>query len=168
MIILGIDPGSLVTGYGLIRVEKNQRRYIASGVIATRKAPLPERLRTIFQGIRQLIEQYQPDHFAVEQVFMARNPDSALKLGQARGAAICAASLEQRPIFEYAAREVKLAVVGTGRAEKAQVAHMVKVLLALSGDLRSDAADALAVALCHANTLQLNQALQRQTKPRER
>lgn len=154
VIIFGIDPGSRVTGYGVIQVIRNQRRYLGSGVISTRQDQLPLRLRVIFQGIRQLIDQYQPDQFAVERVFMARNADSALKLGQARGAAICAAALDEQPVFEYSAREIKQAMVGTGSAEKTQVAHMVKVLLGLSGDLRADAADALAVALCHANTIQ--------------
>jgi crossover junction endodeoxyribonuclease RuvC len=102
--------------------------------------------------VKELIDQYQPDEFAIENVFVARNPQSALKLGQARGVAIAAAVAAELPVYEYAARQVKLAVVGTGRANKAQVQHMVQALLQLSGLPQADAADALAIAVCHVNT----------------
>lgn len=160
IVIFGIDPGSHKTGYGVIRVLRSQRLYVGSGIITTdNKAPMPERLKVIFKGLQQLISQYHPNQFSVEKVFLARNPDSALKLGQARGAAICATAISDQPVYEYSAREIKLAVVGTGSASKMQVAHMVKALLGLSGDIREDAADALAAALCHANSLQSAQRM---------
>ncbi|MFC0444327.1 crossover junction endodeoxyribonuclease RuvC [Pseudidiomarina halophila] len=156
-IILGIDPGSRLTGYGIIRQQGNQLTYVASGCInatGTARNPytLAEKLKVIHDGVSELIAQFQPDEFAIEQVFMARNPDSALKLGQARGAAIVAAAQAQLPVAEYAARLIKQAVVGTGAADKAQVQHMVIAMLKLSHRPQADAADALAVALCHAHS----------------
>ncbi len=155
-IILGIDPGSRTTGYGVIRTEGQKQTYLDSGcirIVAPNKClPLAERLRTIFDGISNVIANYHPDEVAIEKVFMARNADSALKLGQARGVAIVAASIHAIDVAEYSALEVKKPVVGTGRADKSQVQHMVKSILSLSGTPQSDAADALAVALCHANT----------------
>lgn len=156
-IILGIDPGSRLTGYGIIRVQGREISYLASGCInatGTTRNPytLAEKLRVIHDGVRELIAQFQPDEFAIEQVFMARNPDSALKLGQARGAAIVAAAQAELPVAEYAARLIKQAVVGTGAADKTQVQHMVMAMLKLSHRPQADAADALAVALCHANS----------------
>ncbi len=111
----------------------------------------PKRLRLLLDGLGQAIETYKPDEVAVEKVFMARNPDSALKLGQARGAAMCAAVMRDLPIHEYAAKEIKLAVVGTGGADKAQIQHMIGIMLGLHGKLQADAADALAVAITHAH-----------------
>jgi crossover junction endodeoxyribonuclease RuvC len=157
-IILGVDPGSRITGYGIIRVEGRHTEYIDSGCIRVGEKPMAERLRVIFQSLVTLIGEYRPEEFAIEQVFMARNPDSALKLGQARGAAIVAAATSGLDVHEYSARQVKQAVVGSGGAEKAQVQHMVQVLLSLSRKPQEDAADALAIALCHAH---MNQSLLR-------
>ncbi len=150
--VLGIDPGSRLTGYGVLEVHRNRASYLASGCIRTERAAVPARLGDIYRGVADLIQQYQPDEFAIENVFMARNAQSALKLGQARGVAIAAAVAAELPIYEYAARQVKLAVVGSGRANKEQVQHMVQVLLDLSGQPQADAADALAIAVCHVNT----------------
>jgi crossover junction endodeoxyribonuclease RuvC len=154
-IILGIDPGSRTTGYGVIEVDGQKQSYLESGCIRVvapnKKLPLAERLRIIFDGISNVISDYHPDEVAIEKVFMAKNADSALKLGQARGVAIVAASIHAINVAEYSALQVKKSVVGTGRAEKSQVQHMVKTILRLSGTPQADAADALAVALCHAN-----------------
>ncbi len=154
MIILGIDPGSRLTGYGVVRQHGSKFEYIASGCIRMTLGEMPDRLAQIFDGVREIIRQTQPDVFAIEQVFMARNPDSALKLGQARGAAIVAAKFCDLPVFEYSARQVKQSVVGTGAAAKEQVQHMVRTLLKLPANPQADAADALAVALCHGHTQQ--------------
>ena len=153
-IILGIDPGSRFTGYGVVKQHGLKFEYIGSGCIKMGEKPMPERLKIIFQGVTQLVEQFQPTSFAIEQVFMAHNPDSALKLGQARGAAIVAASLQELPVSEYSARQVKQAVVGNGGADKSQVQHMVKNLLKLPGTPQADAADALAIAICHGHSEQ--------------
>ncbi len=147
--IIGIDPGSRVTGYGIIDQLGQQIRYIASGCIRTRGEALAERLGMIFTGVNQVIDEYLPEEMAVEQVFMNKNADSALKLGQARGAAICAGVTRTLPVSEYAAREIKQAVVGKGGATKEQVQHMVRVLLSLDKPPPGDAADALAVAISH-------------------
>ena len=157
--ILGIDPGSRITGYGIVDVDGNQCRYIASGCIRTRGDNFLDRLREIFNGSRQLVETYGPAEIAIEQVFMHRNADSALKLGQARAASLCASFGSEAKIYEYAARQIKQAVVGTGGANKSQVAHMVKRILSLSGELQADAADALAVAICHAHWRSTSSAL---------
>lgn len=153
-IILGIDPGSRLTGYGVVRQTGQKFEYIASGCIRLTLNDIPDRLKQIFDGISEIIQQTQPDVFAIEQVFMARNPDSALKLGQARGAAIVAAKNAGLEVFEYSARQVKQAVVGTGAADKTQVQHMIRTLLKLPGNPQADAADALAVAMCHGHTHQ--------------
>ncbi|AWX15050.1 crossover junction endodeoxyribonuclease RuvC [Mergibacter septicus] len=153
-IILGVDPGSRVTGYGVIRQQGRQLTYLGSGVIRTAAEDLPTRLKRIYAGINEIILQFQPDMFAIEQVFMARNADSALKLGQARGAAIVAAVNRELPVFEYAARLVKQTVVGIGSADKAQVQHMVSQILRLSATPQADAADALAIAITHAHSMQ--------------
>ncbi len=150
--ILGIDPGSRITGFGLIDVEGPVTRYVASGCIRTDGDAMAGRLRTIFDGVRALVLEHAPQEIAVEKVFMHRNADSALKLGQARAAAICATFAGAADIHEYAARAVKQALVGQGGAEKAQVEHMVRALLRLPGALAADEADALAVALCHAHS----------------
>lgn len=154
MVILGIDPGSRITGYGVVTRRQGKLTYVASGCIRVLDGDLATRLSQIFLGVKDIIRQYQPQQFAIEQVFMARNPDSALKLGQARGAAIIAATEANLPVFEYSARQIKQAVVGKGNAEKTQVQHMITHLLELSGTPQSDAADALAVAMCHAHTEQ--------------
>lgn len=153
-LILGIDPGSRITGYGLIRFVSGQLEYVGSGCIRLTESSFASRLNTIFQGVTQLTQQYAPDEFAIEEVFMAKNAGSALKLGQARGAAIVAATNYGLEVYEYSARKVKQSVVGKGNAEKSQVQHMVKQLLSLEGSPQEDAADALAIALCHAHTQQ--------------
>lgn len=154
-IILGVDPGSRKTGYGLINICAGRTEYLSSGVIRINESlTLPERLHLIFTSLSEIIEQFAPQEFAIENVFMAKSAGSALKLGQARGAAIVAAVNKLLPVFEYEARKVKQSVVGTGAADKVQVQHMVKALLSLSDTPQEDAADALAVAICHANTQQ--------------
>ncbi|WP_448564157.1 crossover junction endodeoxyribonuclease RuvC [Thalassotalea ganghwensis] len=153
-IILGIDPGSRFTGYGVIDQDGRKITYLGSGCIKALSAgdDLGLRLQTIFAGVSELIVQFKPDMFAIEQVFMAKNPDSALKLGQARGAAIVAATNAGLSIAEYSARQIKQSVVGSGAADKTQVQHMVKSILSLPASPQADAADALAVALCHAHS----------------
>ena len=153
-IILGVDPGSRITGYGVIRADGRHIEYIDSGCIRVGEKPMAERLQTIFQSLATLIGEYRPEEFAIEQVFMARNPDSALKLGQARGAAIVSAANSGLAGHEYSARQGKQAVVGKGGADKSQVQHMVQVLLSLSRKPQADAADALAIAMCHAHMSQ--------------
>ncbi|MEQ9003799.1 MAG: crossover junction endodeoxyribonuclease RuvC [Pseudomonadales bacterium] len=153
--VLGIDPGSRVTGYGVVAITGSGTVYLASGCIRPKAAGFVDRLGEIYHGVASLIREYAPAEVAVEQVFLASNPASALKLGQARGAAIAAAAAAGLPIAEYGARSVKLAVVGSGKAGKVQVQHMVRVLLRLSGTPAADAADALAIALCHVNTARL-------------
>ena len=157
--ILGIDPGSQNTGFGIIDWQGGEARYVASGAIRTRGAEFPPRLRQIFDGVQTLVREYLPEEVAIERVFMHRNADSALKLGQARGAAICAAYTASPVVFEYAPREVKLAVVGQGGALKEQVQLMVKTLLRLQGNLGPDAADAIGIALCHAYSRDLRVAV---------
>ncbi|MAD46604.1 MAG: crossover junction endodeoxyribonuclease RuvC [Oceanospirillaceae bacterium] len=152
MIILGIDPGSRLTGFGVIRRIGQKTEYIVSGCIRTGEGELPARLKKIFDGVTELIATYQPQEFAIEQVFMGKNADSALKLGQARGVAILAAVNQALPVAEYAPRTIKQAVVGRGGADKEQVQHMVQSLLKLPGKPQADAADALAIAICHAHT----------------
>jgi len=153
-LILGIDPGSRKTGFGIINVIGNRTEYVTSGVIRIPELELSERLKVIFNSISQIINQYCPQEMAIEHVFMAKNAASALKLGQARGAAIVAAVALDLPVSEYEARKVKQSVVGNGAADKLQVQHMVKTLLRLPAVPQEDAADALAVALCHANSSQ--------------
>ena len=151
-IILGIDPGSRVTGYGLINVVGNKLEYVGCGCIRTQTQDLPQRLQIIHAELVKVIEQFSPQQSAVEEVFMGRNASAALKLGQARGAAMVACLSNQLPLAEYSARKVKQAVVGNGAADKAQVQHMVKALLSISDNIAEDASDALAAAICHANT----------------
>lgn len=152
MLILGIDPGSRITGYGIINVVGAKNEYVASGCIRIKGDELPGRLQQVYAGVTEIIEHYCPQEMAIEQVFMARNADSALKLGQARGVAIVAGVNQGLPVSEYAARKVKQAVVGKGSADKSQVQHMVASILKLPGLPQEDAADALAIALCHAHT----------------
>ena len=150
--VLGIDPGSRITGYGLVTAERSELTFVAAGRIRPPAGAMPARLGRIYQDVAELIRTYSPDVFAIEDVFLARNPQSALKLGQARGVAIAAAVAADLEVFEYPARTVKKTVVGTGRATKAQVQHMVRVLLNLKGQPAPDTADALAIAICHVNT----------------
>ena len=150
MIILGIDPGSRITGYGIIRNRSNKMEYLGSGHIKVKGEQLPQKLGYIFQQLSTIIEQYHPQQMGIENVFMHKNADSALKLGQARGAAICAGYQAGLEVFEYAPREIKLTIVGKGGALKQQVQHMVSRLLGLREELQADEADALAIAICHA------------------
>ena len=154
--ILGLDPGSIRTGYGLIECGAGGERHIADGCIQAGTGDFPLRLRRIFDAVAALIEAHRPDEIAIERVFVHRNPDSALKLGQARGAALCAALALGASAHEYAPRAIKLAVSGYGAADKAQVAQMVTALLGLPRRPSADAADALAVALCHAQSRRLS------------
>jgi crossover junction endodeoxyribonuclease RuvC len=149
--ILGLDPGSRHTGFGIVDCHGASTVYVTSGAISTPDGTLPIRLQAIFERVRALVEEYRPAEIAIERVFVKRNPDSALKLGQARGAALCGAFTGAAAVFEYSPREIKMAIVGAGGAEKRQVQHMVKALLQLDARLKADAADALAVALCHAH-----------------
>jgi crossover junction endodeoxyribonuclease RuvC len=158
--ILGLDPGSRATGFAVLDCNGSSTAYVASGAIRTSAPSFPRRLEEIFSGVASLVAEHRPDEVAIERVFMHRNPDSALKLGQARGAALCGTFSGGARVFEYAAREVKLAVVGTGAAQKEQVQLMVRQLLKLTGALGPDAADALAIALCHANTRRLASLVQ--------
>ena len=157
--ILGIDPGSQRTGVGIIDVDAAGRAThvyhapldLLAGAAAV-PGDLPQRLRRLLDGLRAVLEEHRPDEVAIEQVFVSKNADSALKLGQARGAAICAVVMHNLPVSEYGARQVKLALVGKGAADQAQVQHMVGAILGLKGRLQADAADALAIAITHAHT----------------
>jgi crossover junction endodeoxyribonuclease RuvC len=151
-IILGIDPGSVKTGFGLISVEGQKHRYITSGIIRLPKAPVPERLKVLAENLNELIEEYRPTEASVEEVFLAKNPSSAIKLGQARGGAITVCVAQDLQVAEYTAKQIKQAVVGYGSADKMQVQQMVKTLLSLAAMPAEDAADALAAAICHANS----------------
>jgi crossover junction endodeoxyribonuclease RuvC len=158
--ILGIDPGSRVTGYAILDSDGRHSRHIASGCIRLdTDAAVPLRLGDIFNQVADIVERYQPDELAIEQVFVAKNAGSALKLGQARGAAICAAVTRGLAVNEYSARMVKQSVVGSGAADKQQVQQMVRLLLNIQTDLAVDQSDALAVALAHAHSFGLNQQL---------
>ena len=150
-IILGIDPGSRVTGYGIIRESNRTLQYIDSGCIRTGDGELSQRLLIIFNGICQLMEKFSPNEAAIEEVFMHENPSSALKLGHARGVAMVACASHRVIPSEYSAREVKLSLVGYGAAQKEQVKHMVVNLLKLNSAPQSDAADALGIAICHSH-----------------
>ena len=150
--ILGIDPGSIHTGYGIIESKGNHNKHIINGIIKVKGETLAEKLKIINSEITTIIKKFEPDEIAIEKVFMHRNADSALKLGQARGAAITACAMNNIPLFEYSANQVKQACVGKGHASKEQVQHMIKILLCLEKKPLTDAADALAIALCHANS----------------
>jgi len=150
--ILGIDPGSRITGYGVIDVRGQNYRYVASGCIRIKSENFPERLKEIYVGVDEVISEYQPSLAAVEQVFVKLNVGGALKLGQARGAAICACVMRSLDVGEYMPNQIKKAVVGRGHATKEQIQHMVMMQLNLTASPQSDAADALAIALCHAQT----------------
>ena len=152
--ILGIDPGSQRTGVGIIETDGvgNARHVFHTAIRLVDNETFAQRLKQIFDVLGAIIEEHRPDEVAIERVFMAKNPDSALKLGQARGAAICAVVTRNLTVAEYAPKEIKQAVVGGGGADKTQIQHMVGVLLQLPGKLQADAADALAIALTHAHT----------------
>jgi len=150
--VLGIDPGSRVTGYGVIDTNGVRSRHVDSGCIRTVAGEFPHRLGEIFHGICELLDRWQPHEVAVEQVFVSRNAASALKLGHARGAAVTAIVTRSIPMFEYTPAAVKQGLVGNGRAEKEQVQHMIRIILGLQGQMSLDQSDALAVALCHAHS----------------
>jgi crossover junction endodeoxyribonuclease RuvC len=149
--ILGIDPGSRKTGFGIIELQDRKIKHIVNGRLMVGDGDFPERLRQIFVGLTELIERYQPEMMAIEKVFLHKNADSALKLGQARGAAICAGVSRNLSVHEYSATQIKKAVVGNGHAKKDQVQYMMSIILSLSEPLEEDAADALACAVTHAN-----------------
>ena len=153
--ILGIDPGLRVTGFGVIEAEGGRLAYVASGCVRSGAGDLASRLKTILEGLNEVIGAHRPGEVAVEKVFVNANPQSTLALGQARGTAICAAVLAGLPVAEYTALQVKQSVVGNGHAKKEQVQHMVRRLLALPGDPSPYAADALACAICHAHGARL-------------
>lgn len=158
MRILGIDPGSRVTGYGVIETKGRELGYICCGTIRTeREANFSRRLSIIFDGITKVIDTHQPVVVAVEELFIAKNPRSALKLGHARGVAVVAAVQKELTVYDYTARKIKQTVAGYGQAEKVQVQHMVRALLELDAPPSNDAADALAVAICHAHHLHILQ-----------
>lgn len=148
-LIMGIDPGSRTTGFGIINMVGQQISYVTSGCIRCGEGEVAERLNLIFDGVDQLIEQWAPQQFAIERAFMGKNADSALKLGQARGVAMVVAARHGLTVNEYAPRAIKQAVTGNGGAEKEQIQRMVQVLLKLPGVPQADAADALAIAICH-------------------
>ena len=150
--ILGIDPGSRITGFGVIESDGRHSRFVASGCVRTEGEDFPQRLGEIFRGIDAVLAEHRPQQVAVEQAFMAKNAATAIKLGQARGAAIVAAVSHELPVFEYSPRSVKQALVGNGGAEKEQVQHMTRILLGLQGRMGLDESDALAIALCHAHS----------------
>ena len=152
--ILGLDPGLRITGFGVVDQLGSQLRYVASGCIKSGEGSLPERLKIILDGVREVIATYQPDVVAVEKVFVNVNPQSTLLLGQARGAVICGAVSCDLAVAEYTALQVKQSVVGYGKAAKEQVQHMVQRLLLLDAIPSTDAADALACAICHAHGAQ--------------
>ncbi len=158
--MLGIDPGSRSTGYAILDTDGFRHQHVTSGHLVIQGESLADKLGIIFTRVTELIEEWQPEAMAIEQVFMQRNADSALKLGQARGAAICAAVQAKLPVGEYSARAIKKAVVGTGTADKKQIQKMMKLLLELDHVPQSDAADALAIAMCHANHLHVQSGVQ--------
>ncbi len=158
MRILGIDPGTRITGYGIIDVEGNRLHHVDNGIVKTRSSdPLPLRLKAIYDGLTVVLKEFSPEAVAIEQVFLAKNPKAALTLGHARGTAVIASVNLNLEVHEYSALQVKSAVVGYGHAAKQQVQHMVKTLLNLPEVAQEDAADALAVAICHANSRTLRQ-----------
>ncbi len=153
--IIGIDPGSRCTGYGVIDSDGLRHKYVASGFVKITGDELPERLGMIFEEISLIIEKWQPKTMGIEQIFMNKNVDSAFKLGQARGAAICAGTHAKLDVGEYSPRAIKKAVVGNGAADKKQIQQMMKILLKLDFQPQSDEADGLAIAVCHANHMQM-------------
>jgi crossover junction endodeoxyribonuclease RuvC len=163
--ILGIDPGSQATGFGIVDVRGSAVTSVQWGTIRT-KGEHHERLRAIFTGVARLVTEFRPDEIAIECVFMHKNADSALKLGQARAAALCATFAGEVPVFEYATRHIKKAVTGTGAAEKEQIQQMIRMILAIREDIEADAADALAAAVCHAHERSTRRLVERVAAPR--
>lgn len=157
MIILGIDPGSRVTGFGVIEIKGNHRHYLSSGSIKTKGELLSDKLYQIYEGLCTIIQKYTPNQVAIEKVFLNKNVDSALKLGHARGAAFIAVAHNKLSLSEYSPRLIKKTVVGYGGADKHQIQQMIKILLCLSDVPQRDAADALAIAMCHASHHKMNQ-----------
>ena len=157
--ILGIDPGSRLTGFGVLDFVGDTPSYVTSGTVKSIDGGFADRLRQIFESIGGIVSEFNPDIVAIESVFMHKNASSALKLGHARSAALCATFGHDLEVFEYAPREIKQAVVGTGSATKEQVQHMVVSILQLDGTPAADAADALAAALCHGNQQRLHARL---------
>jgi crossover junction endodeoxyribonuclease RuvC len=157
--ILGIDPGSRVTGFGVLDLRGDAATYVTSGTVRSTDGGFADRLRQIFDAVGEIVALYEPDAVAIESVFMHKNAGSALKLGQARAAAMCATFEHDVEVFEYAPREIKQAVVGTGAASKEQIQHMIVSILQLDGAPAPDAADALAAALCHAHQRRLRARL---------
>jgi crossover junction endodeoxyribonuclease RuvC len=160
--ILGIDPGSRLTGFGVLDFVGDKPAYVASGTIKSLDGDFSQRLKQIFESVNEIVARYEPDIVAIESVFMARNAGSALKLGHARAAALCATFEFDVEVFEYAPREIKLAVVGTGSASKEQVQHMVVSILQLDSSPAADAADALATAICHGHRRRMDEQLRSQ------
>lgn len=150
--IMGVDPGSVITGYGIIETDGIRSIHIAHGHLKIKGDSLPEKLGIIFTGISDVIKEWNPQEFAIEDVFFSKNAQSALKLGQARGAAICAAVTHDLSVSEYSPRSVKQAISGTGSADKNQVQHMVGIILNLTQKLQADAADGLAISICHGHS----------------
>jgi crossover junction endodeoxyribonuclease RuvC len=149
--ILGIDPGSRITGFGIIEIQSRKAAYVTSGCIRLKTEAMPVRLNEIFENVTEIIQQFQPTILSIEQVFVYRNASSALKLAQARAVAIVAAMQQNLSVHEYAPTKIKQTIVGTGHADKVQIQQMVKLLLNLPGTPQADAADALAIALCHSH-----------------
>lgn len=150
--ILGIDPGSRATGYGIIDIEGNHSTHVSHGTIRLTENDIAEKLKVLFRQLSIIIEEHSPDEASIEKVFLHKNADSALKLGQARGCAITACAELDIPVFEYTANQIKQATVGRGHAGKHQVQHMIRILLCLNKEPQADAADALAIALCHGHS----------------
>jgi len=157
--ILGIDPGSRLTGFGILDFDGDMPSYVTSGTVKSLEGTFADRLKRIFVSVGEIVAEYQPDIVAIETVFMARNAGSALKLGQARSAALCATFAFDIDVYEYAPREIKQAVVGTGAATKEQVQHMIVSMLQLNAAPSADAADALAAAICHGHQRALRNRL---------
>jgi len=166
--ILGIDPGSRITGYGIIEMRSNQAVCLSHGCFRLQQSSLAERLSHLHLQLTQLIKEYTPQEMAIESVFVHRNVDSALKLGQARGAAIASVAIQSIPVHEYSPAEIKKSVVGRGNAAKQQVQHMVQAILGIHKAPQADAADALAIALCHGHSRSLNNKLPSQVRTTRR
>jgi crossover junction endodeoxyribonuclease RuvC len=150
--ILGIDPGSRITGYGVIEMDGNHAKHLAHGIIRLQSTDISEKLQLLFRSLTAIIQEHQPHEVSIEKVFLHKNADSALKLGQARGCAITACAELELPVYEYTATQIKQATVGKGHAAKEQVQHMIKILLCLNSIPQVDAADGLAIALCHGHS----------------
>ena len=150
--ILGIDPGSRITGYGIIDIDGNYAKHLTHGIIRLQTTDISEKLQLLFRQLTSIILEYNPQEVSIEKVFLHKNADSALKLGQARGCAITACAEKKLPVYEYTANQIKQATVGKGHAAKEQVQHMIKILLCLDTKPQADAADGLAIALCHGHS----------------